>query len=228
MPVVKLITEGGNMKPGPAVAQQLGPLGINLGKLIEDVNKATAGFKGTKVPVEIDVDAKTKDYKIQVFSPPVSELVKKEAGVEKGSGEAKKTHAGNIAIEQAIKVAKTKMPDMLAKDLRAALRLVVGSCASAGILVEGKEPTEVEKEIANGVYDKEIKEERTEVSEEKKAKLAGTFKELHAKEEAEAKAKAAAEEAEAEAAKAAKEAAAPATKTVEAKAPEKKAPEKKK
>ena len=66
------------MQPGPAVAQQLGPMGINLGKLIEDVNKETAGFKGVKVPVEIDVDGKTKKYVINVFSPPMAELIKKE------------------------------------------------------------------------------------------------------------------------------------------------------
>ena len=72
---VKLIVEGGKMAPGPAVAQQLGPMGINLGKVIEDVNKATAGFKGTKVPVELDVDPKTRTYNIAVFSPPVAELI---------------------------------------------------------------------------------------------------------------------------------------------------------
>jgi large subunit ribosomal protein L11 len=75
---VKLIVDGGNMKPGPSVAQQLGPMGINLGKVISSVNEATAGFKGTKVPVEIDVNTKTKDFAIKVFSPPVAELIKKE------------------------------------------------------------------------------------------------------------------------------------------------------
>ena len=60
MPKIKLIVDGGAMKPGPAVAQQLGPMGINLGKVISDVNAATAGFKGVKVPVELDVNPKTK------------------------------------------------------------------------------------------------------------------------------------------------------------------------
>ena len=83
---VKLIVEGGDMKPGPTVSQQLGPMGINLGKVISDVNEATKGFKGMKVPVEIDVDPKTKDFTIQVFSPPVSEMIKKELNIEKGSG----------------------------------------------------------------------------------------------------------------------------------------------
>src|SRR3989344_5584647 len=130
--IVKLIVDGGDMKPGPAVAQQIGPLGINMGKVISDVNSATAGFKGVKVPVEIDVDAKTKTYKIKVSSPPVAELIKKEISAEKGSGEAEKFKVGNISFERIVSIAKTKMPNLLAKDLRSAIRLIVGTCVSLG------------------------------------------------------------------------------------------------
>ena len=76
--IVKLLVEGGNMTPGPAIAQQLGPMGINIGQVISKINQATAGFKGTKVPVELDINPKTKSYDIMVFSPPVAELIKKE------------------------------------------------------------------------------------------------------------------------------------------------------
>src|SRR3989344_1928770 len=100
--IIKLIVEGGSMQAGPAVAQQIGPLGINMGKVIADVNTATSGFKGTKVPVEIDVDSKTKSYKIKVFSPPVAELIKKELGLEKGSGLAGTVKVGNLALERII------------------------------------------------------------------------------------------------------------------------------
>src|SRR5512135_1157141 len=115
--IVKLIVDGGDMKPGPAVAQQIGPLGINMGKVIADVNTATLGFKGTKVPVEIDVDSKTKTYKIKVFSPPVAELIKKAAALDKGSGIAGAYKVGNIALERIIDIAKTKQSSLLAKDL---------------------------------------------------------------------------------------------------------------
>src|SRR3989344_2970999 len=127
---VRLIVDGGAMKPGPAVAQQLGPMGINLNKVIEDVNKETSGFTGMKVPVEIDVNPSTKKYTIEVFSPPVAELLKKELGVEKGSGDSKQFKSGNLAIEEIIKVAKTKQTSLLARDLKAAVKLVVGSCVS--------------------------------------------------------------------------------------------------
>lgn len=77
MAVIKLIVDGGAMKPGPTIAQQLGPKGINIGKVIEDINKATIGFKGVKVPVELDVNEKTKKYEIRVFSPQLQNFSRK-------------------------------------------------------------------------------------------------------------------------------------------------------
>ncbi len=223
MPVIKLIVEGGSMKPGPAVAQQLGPMGINLGKVIEDVNKATSGFKGMKVPVELDVDPKTKNYAISVSSPPVSEMLKKELKLEKAAGDAGKTKVGNLAIEQIIGIARTKMPNMLAKDLKAAVNLTLGSCVSLGILVESKLPQKVTEEVNAGRYDDEIKNEKTEASPEKLAELDNFFKDLSNKQQAAAKAaleaKAAEDAAKAEAAAAAPATAAPAS-AKDAKKPE--------
>ena len=109
---LKLIVDGGAMQAGPVIAQQIGPLGINMGKVISDINEATLGFKGIKVPVELDIDSKSKKYDIKVFSPPVAELLKKELSLEKGSGEALKTKVGNIALERIIYIAQTKMPSL--------------------------------------------------------------------------------------------------------------------
>ncbi len=204
---VKLIVDGGKMAPGPAVAQQLGPLGINMGKVISDVNEATKGFAGMKVPVELDVDPKSKTFKVKVFSPPVAELIKKEISAEKGSGEPKKFKVGNISLERIISIAKTKMPNLLAKDMKKAVKLIIGSCVSLGVLVDNKEAKEVEKEIDAGVYDNEIKNEITEASEEKKKKLEEHFAIVKARQEKEKKALEEAKAAE-EAAKAAAAAAA--------------------
>jgi len=201
---IKLIVEGGKMQAGPAVAQQLGPMGINLGKVIEDVNKETESFKGTKVPVELDVDPATKTYTIEVFSPPVAELIKKELKLEKASGEAGKIIAGNMAFETALKVAKTKQASMLARDLKAAVRLVVGTCTSMGVLIDSKTPVEIGLDIQEGKYDSEIKSEKTDVDPEKQAKLDAHFAEINAEQEKKKKvaeeAKAAEEAAKTEAA----------------------------
>ncbi len=186
---IKLIVEGGSMKPGPAISQQLGPAGINIGKVIVDVNKATLGFNGMKVPVEIDVNTKSKEFTIHVFSPPVAELIKKEIKVESGSGKAHEIKVGNIAFESIVGIAKTKMPNLLAKDLRAAVRMVVGTCVSLGVLIDNKEAKEIEKDIVDGKYDKEIKHEITIVSAEKKKELEQFFAERKSKQEKEQKAR---------------------------------------
>jgi len=184
--IIKLIVEAGDMKPGPAVGQKLGPLGINLGKVIQGVNEATKGFKGIKVPVELEVN-KDKTFTINVLSPPTAELLKKELGIEKGSGEHKKLKSGNASIEQIISVAKIKHPNMLAKDFKSAVKTVVGSCISAEILIENKDPREIISDINTGKYDKEIKEVRTKTDPEKKKQLDNFFSEIKAKQEALAK-----------------------------------------
>ena len=204
MPQIKLLVEGGQMTPNPALSQKLGPMGINVGQVISKVNSATADFKGLKVPVELNVDAATKQFEVKVFSPPTSELIKKELGLQKGSGEQNKVQIGNISIEQAISIAKTKMQNLLCKDLKAGVKSVVGTCVSLGVLVESKPAREVGHDIDEGKYDKEIKQEKTQTSPEKKAELTAYFQELNAKQLQAKKAQDAAAAAASEAAEAAK------------------------
>ena len=180
---IKLLVEGGSMSPGPALSQKLGPLGMNIAEIIQKVNDATKDFKGLKVPVELEIDTATKEFEVNVFSPPVSELLKKELGIEKGSGIQLKMQIANASIEQIISIAKTKFPNMLCNDLKSAVKTVVGTCVSLGILVENKSALDVEKLIDAGKYDKEIQEERTETFPEKRAKLDKYFNELHTKQE---------------------------------------------
>jgi large subunit ribosomal protein L11 len=182
--IVKLLVEAGDMKPGPAISQKLGPLGINIGKIIQEVNQATSSFKGLKLGVELDIDPKTKNFKIAVLSPPVSEMLKKELSIEKASGESKKIKAGNLPIEKVIKVALTKQQNLLTKDLKAAVKVVLGTCVSLGILVENKEAKEVMREIEQGVYDNEISKKIIEPSVEKTDKINSYFKEVKAKQDA--------------------------------------------
>jgi len=180
---VKLLVDGGEMQPGPALSQKLGPAGINIGQVIQKVNDATKNFRGMKVPVEVDIDMATKEIEVKVFSPPVAELLKKELGIEKGSGLQKKTKVANASIEQIISVSKTKLPNMLSKNLKAAVKSVVGSCITLGILIENKSPKEIEKEIDRGIFDREISEEITKTPAEKKAQLDEYFAKILAEQE---------------------------------------------
>lgn len=196
--IIKLLIDGGDMKPGPAVAQQLGPMGINLGKVISDINNATVDFKGVKVPVELDVNEKTKSFTVKVFSPPTSELLKKELKIEKGTSDHKVTIVGNASIEDVIKITKIKYPNMLEKSFKNAVKSVLGTCKSIGILVENKNPKELISDVEKGVYDKEIDSQISVTSTEKRKEIDEFYNKIKAEQEAKIKlAEKAAEEAEA-------------------------------
>ncbi len=195
---IKLLVDGGDMKPGPTLSQKLGPVGINMNQIIQKVNESTKEFKGLKIPVELDVNPSTKEFDVRVFSPPVSALLKKELGIEKGSGIQNKMQVANASIEQIISIAKNKMQNLLCKDLKSAVRSVVGTCVTLGILIENKPATEIEKDIEKGKYDKEIKEEKTETSPEKKAELEENFSKIKEEQEKILKQEQAAKEAEKE------------------------------
>ncbi len=181
---IKILVEGGSMQPGPALSQKLGPIGINIGQVIKKVNEATKNFKGLKVPVELDIDSQTKDFKISIFSPPVSGLLKKELGIEKGSGKQLDIQVANAAIEQIINIAKQKLPNLLCKDLKSAVKIVIGTCTSLGILIENKSAKEIQEDINKGIYDEQIKNGLTEFSEEKKKELDDYFNEIKKSQEA--------------------------------------------
>ncbi len=181
--IIKLLADGGQMKPGPALSQKLGPAGIPINQVIQRVNEATSDFDGLKVPVELDIDLKTKKFEVKIFSPPVSGLLKKELGLAKGSGEQLKTKVANASIEQIILVAKTKMQNLLCKDLKTAVKVVAGTCVSLGILIENKPAKEIEKDIEAGKYDKEIAQVKTDTSPEKKKQLLEHFKDVQKKQE---------------------------------------------
>ena len=180
---IKLLVEGGNMKPGPTLSQKLGPLGINLNQAIQKVNEATKNFVGMKVPVELNINLRTRDFDVKVFSPPVSELLKRELGIEKGSGVQKKIQVANASIEQIISVAKTKLPNLLCRDLKSAVKTVIGTCVTLGVLVESKPAAEIEKEVDEGKYDKEIKSESMKTPSEKKKVLDEYFAKIKAEQE---------------------------------------------
>jgi len=181
--IIKLLIDGGKMMPGPAIAQQLGPMGINIGKVISDVNEATKDFIGMKVPVKLDINEKTKDFTISTSSPPTSELLKKELNLEKGTPDHKNQKMGNASIEDVIKVTRIKYSDMLEKEFKSGVKSVLGTCASIGILVENKEPNELIEEVRLGKFDKEIEAKSIETNPEKREQLNIYFNELKTEQE---------------------------------------------
>ena len=169
--IIKLLVDGGSMSPGPALAQKLGPLGINMGLVISKINEATKEFKGIKVPVDLNIDSSTKEFEISIGTPPISELIKKELDLKKGSSFPDKDKVANVSIEQVIKIAKMKETSILHNSLKAVVKTVAGSCNAMGILVEGKTGSEINADIDSGKYDREIKDVKTEFPPDKKETL---------------------------------------------------------
>ena len=168
---VEALVAGGKASAAPPLGPALGPLGVNIGQVISDINKKTAVFNGMQVPVKVIVDMDTKKFDIKIGTPPASALILKEAGVEKGSGNPNTEKVADVVIEQIIKIAKMKESNLLGNDLKAKVKEIIGTCNSMGILVEGKPAVEAIKEVNEGKFDVEIREEKTELTAEEKARL---------------------------------------------------------
>ncbi|AAT43022.1 50S ribosomal protein L11 [Picrophilus oshimae] len=151
MVAVKTMVEGGKATTGPPLGPALGPLGLNLGQVVKDINEKTKNFAGMQVPVTVNViDPATKKYEIIVGVPPTSALLKKELGIEKGASKKKEKIAGNATLEQIKKVAESKRSALLSYNMKGAVLEVLGSAVSLGITVDGRDPKEVQKMIKNG------------------------------------------------------------------------------
>jgi large subunit ribosomal protein L11 len=150
---IKALVEGGKASAAPPLGPALGPLGVNITQVINKINDKTKQFDGMKVPVKVIVDPKTKDFDIEVGTPPASSLIIRELGAEKGSGSAGTHKIGDLTVDQAIKVAKMKNENLLGKKLKQKTKEVIGTCVSMGVTVEGKKPQQIQKAIDEGKYD---------------------------------------------------------------------------
>jgi large subunit ribosomal protein L11 len=156
---VSALVEGGKATAAPPLGPALGPLKVNIGQVVAEINKKTADFKGMKVPVDVIVDTETKEFKIKVGTPPASQLIKSEAGIEKGSANPKTEFVGNLTIDKIKKVARMKFDSLLANDLSGAVREIAGTCYSLGVKVEDMPAREFIKKVKNDEYKDNLSEE---------------------------------------------------------------------
>ena len=165
---VDLLVEGGKAKPGPQVGAKLGPLKVPIPKILEEINKRTKDFAGMQVPVKIIVDTETKEWKIEIGTPPTSQLIKNELGKDKlpknkkgqprAAQQPGREWIGNLTLDQIIKIAKMKKDSLMANSLKAALLEVSGTALSMGVKVENLNPKEFQKRLREGFYDEKLKE----------------------------------------------------------------------
>lgn len=134
---IKLQVAAGDAKPSPPVGPALGQHGVNIMEFCKAFNAATQEMeKGLPVPVVITVYA-DKSFTYIMKTPPASILLKKAAGIQKGSSVPNKDKVGKVTLAQLEEIAKTKEPDLNANELEKAVKIIAGSARSMGIVVEG-------------------------------------------------------------------------------------------
>lgn len=151
--IVELIVSGGQANAGPPLGPALGPLGINIMAVVNKINEVTKDYAGMKVPVKISVDQEDKTFEVSVGTPTASALIVAELKIEKGSGTPNSVKVGDLSMEQIVKIAKIKGPQLLAPTVKKASKELLGTCVSLGVTVEGKDPRDVQKEIDAGTYE---------------------------------------------------------------------------
>ena len=134
--IVKLQIEAGRASPAPPVGPALGQHGVNIMGFVKEYNERTASQTGSIVPVVLTV-YEDQSFTFETKTPPASALLRKTAGIEKGSGNAAAEKVAAIGADKVREIAEQKMADLNANDIEGAMRIVAGTARSMGITVEG-------------------------------------------------------------------------------------------
>jgi large subunit ribosomal protein L11 len=134
--IVKVQLPAGAATPAPPVGTALGPHGVNIMDFVRQYNAATEAQRGNIIPVEISI-FEDRSFTFITKTPPAPELIKKAAGIDKGSAEPHKNKVGTLTAAQVRQIAETKMPDLNATSIEAAAKTIAGTARSMGIKVEG-------------------------------------------------------------------------------------------
>jgi large subunit ribosomal protein L11 len=134
--VIKIELPAGQATPAPPVGTALGPHAVNIMDFVKQYNAATSGQIGSVIPVEITI-YEDRTFSFVLKTPPAAVLLRKAAGVEKGSAEPHREKVGAVTRAQVREIAETKMPDLNALDIEGAMKVVEGTARSMGIVVSG-------------------------------------------------------------------------------------------
>jgi large subunit ribosomal protein L11 len=155
---VELIVAGGQATAGPPLGPALGPLGVNIMAVVNKINEQTKDYAGMKVPVKVSVNPEDKTFEVTVGVPTSSALLVSELKIEKGSGTPNTAKVGDVNMEQIVRIAKIKRPELLSRTLKGAAKEIMGTCITMGVTIEGKDPRDVQKEVDEGKFDAILKE----------------------------------------------------------------------
>jgi large subunit ribosomal protein L11 len=133
---IKLQIEAGKANPAPPIGPALGQHGVNIMAFCKEYNEKTKDKAGQIIPVVINV-YEDRSFDFITKTPPVSDMIKKKIKIEKGSGVPNREKVGKISLKQVEEIAKDKMPDLNAREIKAAMNIVMGTARSMGVTVEG-------------------------------------------------------------------------------------------
>jgi large subunit ribosomal protein L11 len=133
--IVKLQINAGEATPAPPVGPALGQHGVNIMQFVKDYNERTGNQRGMVIPVEITI-FEDRSFNVITKTPPSADLIKKAAGLEKGSGIPHRNKVGSVSRDQVKQMAEVKMKDLNANDLEAAMKMIEGTARSMGVRVE--------------------------------------------------------------------------------------------
>lgn len=153
---VDVMVNGGKATAAPPLGPALGPLKVNIGQVVAEINKKTADFAGMQVPVKVVVDTETKDFTITIGTPPAAALIKQEAGVKKGGSNQLTDTAGNLDFDQVLKIVRMKQDALYGKNLKNMAKEIMGTCRSMSITIDGKKAQMAISALNSGEYDSKL------------------------------------------------------------------------
>ena len=153
---IEVLVDGGKASAGPPLGPALGPTGINIMNVVNEINSKTKDFGGMKVPVKVHIEPKDKSFEVEVGTPPATALIKDIAKLEKGANNPGTETVTDMKIADLVKIVRMKGDSMAGKNLMKRVKEVAGTCGSMGVTIEGRKPIEFQKELEQGLYDEQL------------------------------------------------------------------------
>lgn len=150
------IVNGGKATGGPPIGPALGPLGVNIMQIVNDINAKTKEYDGLPVPVDVIIETDSRAFEVKVGMLTTFALISQATGIGKGSGEPNSDYVADMTFEQLIGIAKKKREGIYAASLPKAVREVLGTCQSAGVTIDGRHAKQVQEAILAGDYNEQL------------------------------------------------------------------------
>ena len=150
------IVNGGKATGGPPIGPALGPLGVNIMQIVNDINAKTKEYDGLPVPVDVIIETDSRAFEVKVGMLTTFALISQTTGIGKGSGEPNSDYVADMTFEQLIGIAKKKREGIYAASLPKAVREVLGTCQSAGVTIDGRHAKQVQEAILAGEYNEQL------------------------------------------------------------------------